>query len=60
MNGPHAKTALSYTFILMPVKAQKRFSSKIIFTNLLIPYFRNGTFSYYFSKKNWEKFPFQK
>ena len=31
MNGPHAKTALIYTFILMPVKAQKIYSSKIIF-----------------------------
>ena len=39
MNGPHARTALSYTFILRPVKARKYFSSKIIFTTKLILYF---------------------
>ena len=39
MNGPHAKTALSHTFILMPVKARTICSSKIIFTYLLKLYF---------------------
>ena len=44
MNRPHAKTALSYTFILMPVKAQNICSSKIIFTSKLKRYFWNGNF----------------
>ena len=39
MNGPHAKTALTYTFILRPVKARNNFSSKIVFTKRLILYF---------------------
>ena len=32
MNEPHAKKLLIYTFILMPVKAQTVFSSRIYFS----------------------------
>ena len=45
MNGPHATTALSYTFILMLVKPRKNCSSKIIFTKRVILYFWNGSFT---------------
>ena len=57
MNGPHTKTALSYTFIFLPVKARIDFSSKTICIKKLIRYFSNGNFPYYLSNKNLEKFP---
>ena len=45
MNGPHAKTTLSYTFILMPVKARKKFSSKLFLSRGWYLTFDMGFFS---------------